>query len=113
MKFFAKLIILLLLQIPFVCFAQYHYNIDVEPLKKRRLNISDFYHQTKSSLTGSKALRKKKRIETKVSKETKRHTYNNQTKVVRKRMKKTEKNAKHHNNRTIPLRIRLKRIVYG
>lgn len=109
----AKLVIILLLLVPFVSLAQYHYNIDVEPLKKRRLNVSEFIIKSKSNFKVAKELQKRKRIETKISKETKRHTYNNQTRVVRKRMKKTEKNAKHYNNRTIPLRIRFKKLVYG
>ncbi len=110
MKIHAKVVILLLVFSTFSLSGQNKYNIDAKPLDERKMAFSEFIKKSKSNRKGIRELRQKHRFLKRSSKKTKKLTYKNQTKAVRKQMKKQEDKAFHFNHGTIPFKTKLKRI---
>lgn len=73
------------------------YSVDLDPPDKRRVPLNYFIQQTKTDFKDASELRKKRRINKKVSKKIRKQTYNNQSKAVKKRMRESAKKADEFN----------------
>ncbi|MDD3773419.1 MAG: hypothetical protein PHC38_12315 [Weeksellaceae bacterium] len=74
------------------------YSVDLNPPDKRRVPLEYFIEQTKTNFKEASELRKKRRINKKVSRKIQKHTYNNQTSAVKKRMRQSAKKADEFND---------------
>lgn len=93
--------------------AQYKYSIDIEVKKGRRVPLNFLITQTKQDIKLASEVRKKNRATKKASKAISRHTYNIQTKEVRKRMRRSKRKAKIFNRGKVPLSVKLKMFLNG
>lgn len=74
------------------------YSVDLNPPDKRRVPLEYFIKQTKADLKNASEIRKKRRLNKKVSKKIRKQTYNNQTNAVKKRMRRSAKKADEFND---------------
>jgi hypothetical protein len=74
------------------------YSVDLKTPDKRRVPLEYFIKQTKTDLKNASEIRKKRRLNKKISKKTRKQTYNNQTNAVKKRMRRSEKKADEFND---------------
>lgn len=93
--------------------AQYHYSIDIEAKKSRRVPLKYAIVRLKETTKTSRELKKKKRNEIKSSKKIKKHTYSIQKYEVKKRMRKSAKKAEYYNKGKVPMVVKLKKIFNG
>ena len=82
-------------------------------VKNRRIPIKFFLKQTKESLILELKTRKKRRVSKRISRKIIRHTYSIQTHKTKQRMRKTRKEAEDYNQRRIPLKLKIKKILNG
>lgn len=81
--------------------AQTKYSIDLKPPKERRVPVKYFIEQTKSNVKESSEIRKKHRALRKESRKIRRHTYHIQTKKVKRRMRRSFKEAEEFNRKIL------------
>lgn len=89
--------------------AQYKYSIDLNNNIGRRTTVKSWLINTKNNFIASKEWRKNKKIEEKISKKIRKHSYKIQKSYVKKRMKRSWKSADNHNKNKLPLYIKIKR----
>jgi len=90
-------------------FAQSRYSIDVKT-KDRRVPVKYFVQKSKTKYIEAIAWRKKKRLENKHSRKTRKRIYSLQTKKVKKRMKLSKKKAQNFNRGKVPLSVKLRQL---
>jgi hypothetical protein len=86
---------------------QYIYSIDIKPTKERRVPVKYYIEQVKLNVKTSNAIKEKHRVLRKNSKKIRKRTYNIQTHAVKKRMRKSLKEAENYNRGKMPLRVKL------
>jgi hypothetical protein len=74
------------------------YSVDLKTPDKRRVPLEYFIKQTKADLKNASEIRKKRRLNKKVSKKIRKQTYNNQTNAVKRRMRQSAKKADEFND---------------
>ncbi len=92
-------------------YGQYQYSFDLNNVKARHVPVMFRLKQLKGTVKDDIAHYKEKRIERKTSRKTRKHAYAIQTHEVKKRMRKSSKNAVHHNKGTEPLIVRIKKYL--
>jgi hypothetical protein len=93
----AKILFLLLMTIAVNAQGQYQYSIDLKEKENRHIPISYRISQVKENIKQASAYRQKHRFERKTSNQIRRHTYNIQTRKVKKRMRKSLKKSEEFN----------------
>lgn len=91
--------------------AQGKYYIDGKKMNERHVPLKYLISETSNQIKDAHEWRKNNRREEKNSKQTKKHIYKNQTSMVKKRMKRSEKKSKNYNRGKVPLSVKLKRII--
>ena len=91
-----------------VC-GQPRYSVDIEPPKNRHVPLAFYISQVKENIKTSKELAKKHRLARKKSKKIQKHIYNIQTKKVKRRMRKSKRQAENFNRGKRPICVKLKK----